>query len=174
MMLLPFTIHNSGAYCPLSGKITPKKRFFYSLPVVKVLSSSVSCIFFFFFFFWYRHVSVVVLFNFPVFQQDIFFMVILVVNVVSVDPSRNNQARFDFMWYEWLLWAWLFSSLVEEVHQFSQDPSKNLFYSAFSVFCTNYSLSYLLFLFYLTENHFSQISNRMDLVMYALLSTCIA
>eukprot|EP00026_Physarum_polycephalum_P000719 Phypoly_transcript_00720.p1 GENE.Phypoly_transcript_00720~~Phypoly_transcript_00720.p1 ORF type:complete len:1269 (+),score=165.16 Phypoly_transcript_00720:288-4094(+) len=115
MMLLPFTICNSGDFCAIRGKNIPKRRYFYSLPVVKLLSSSVSYI---------------------------FFLLVLLVNLISIEPDSHNAARFDIRWYESLLWIWLFSSLIEEAHQFSKDPKK----------------------------HFSQISNKMDAVMYALLS----
>eukprot|EP00026_Physarum_polycephalum_P002417 Phypoly_transcript_02423.p1 GENE.Phypoly_transcript_02423~~Phypoly_transcript_02423.p1 ORF type:complete len:677 (+),score=49.57 Phypoly_transcript_02423:663-2693(+) len=114
MMLLPFTIPNYGVYFSIKRKEPPKLHHFYSLPIVKVLTSSVSYI---------------------------LFLMVLVCNLVMLDPDTRNPARFDIYWHEWLLWVWLFSSLVEEANQFSKD----------------------------SKQHFSKISNRMDAVMYSLL-----
>jgi len=106
-------IQNCRTYSNISGKSIPTWNLFYSIPMVKLLSSS---------------------FNY------IIFLVILIVNIVMIEPNDSVSDRFDIKWYEWLLWIWLFSSLVEEVSQFKKE-----------------------------YGYFFRFSNQMDIVMFLLL-----
>jgi hypothetical protein len=106
------------------------------------------------------------------------FLILLSINVLGSDP-----VGYQIRYYEWLLWGWLVASTLEEMNQYSQEPSTlSLFLTIlFHAPCTSlaFSLARSLTLYFCvynlsTEEYFNLLSNQMDTFMYLGLLISIA
>jgi hypothetical protein len=106
MVVMPFLIMSSGNYTH-----NARARFynFYNIPAIKFISSTICCIL--------RKSHNVTRFGFDKYL-DMAFLILLSINVLGSDP-----VGYEIRYFEYLLWAWIFASALEEVSQYSQDPS---------------------------------------------------
>jgi len=94
LVLFPIMIASSGYYhaaVDTNNRAPTNFLNFYNLPIVKLISSTLSYI---------------------------IFLGLLTANILLIDPNDKN---YHIEWYEVLLWIWLFASLIEEVVQFWED-----------------------------------------------------
>jgi hypothetical protein len=124
LVIFPFTIASSGYYFPITDDLLrnpPKSIYFYNLPIVKLISSTLSCI----------NVFIVIIHSFILFLISVYlgFLALLTANILLIDPSETGVDLYGIEWYEWLLWFWILASLVEEAVQFWEDRGNPVFFS---------------------------------------------